>query len=706
MSDNDDEIVHAFLEESRENLDQLDRALVSLEENPTDPALLAQVFRTIHTIKGTCGFLGYRRLESLTHAGENLLGALRAGELSLDATIVTSLLQLVDSVRATLGRIDASGDEGDDDHAAAIAELNNLMSHQVTDAGHASPDPAREIASNDPASAEPTATETSVRVDVAVLDKLMDLMGELVLARAQIAELVTEEQDGPLTLPYRKLRLVTTELQESVMRARLQTIGTVTGKFHRIGRDLAAATGKQVRVEIEGEEVGVDKAVNEALRDPLLHLVRNAVDHGIEPPDERRASGKPPEGRLRIRAVHEGGRVQVEVSDDGRGVDAQRLVERAVEAGMVTADEAGELSPHDALGLMFRAGLSTSEQITSISGRGVGMDVVRASLERVGGSINVSTNPGHGTTFHISVPLTLSITPVLVAWSGGARYAIPQVDAQEILRLDAEQIAESVHEVGAARIQRLRGELLPLIDLAEQLRVATDSHDDELIVVVIETHGRRFGLVVDAVGETTEAVVKPLTLATRSIPLFAGVTILADGRPLLILDVSVLASRAGIVTAPDEETPDVPEAGVTDSTSLLLATGADGSRVAVRLPVVHRLEQFRADAIERSGTIDLVPYRGRLLPLLRVDDMWSGGETPGRVGTDSDRVQAVVCDSSVGPIGVVVERIEDIVPEPDIPAQPPTRRGVLASLVVAERITDLLDLEALIADAGFGKKTA
>jgi two-component system chemotaxis sensor kinase CheA len=690
----DDEIIQAFLEESRENLDQLDRSLVALEDHPTDAALLAQIFRTIHTIKGTCGFFGFARLEALSHAGENLLGALRAGDLHLDAPITTSLLHLVDAVRDMLRDIEARGSEGEPDHRALIAELN---AHLQRDAA-----PRPEPTGAGTVHAAP-ASETSVRVDVAVLDTLMDLVGELVLARGRIGELVADDDEGPLTSPYRKLRLVTSELQDGVMRARLQTVARVTDKFHRVVRDLAEALGKDVQLEIEGEDAGVDKAVNEALRDPLLHLVRNAVDHGIEAPEVRRAAGKPAEGHLRIRAFHEGGRLQVEVRDDGGGIDADRLVQRAVLAGMVSAEEAGVLSNNDALRLMFRPGLSTKDEITNVSGRGVGMDVVRANLEQVGGSIEVSSERGQGTTFRISVPLTLSIMPAVISWCGGQCYSIPQVDVQEVLQIDAEQVAALVDDVDGARIHRLRGRLLPLVELAAVLGVEARHDSGSLVIVVIENASRRFGLVVDAVGDTTEAVVKPLTRATSWIPAFAGVTILADGRPSLILDVAGVAALAGIqTTTARDEARILPGLGTAETSTLLVASGSGGDRLAIPLAAVRRLERFASESVERAGAIEVVHYRNSILPLVRVDRVLQGMGRSATGSNDGADIHAIVCDSSVGLVGLVVDRIEDVAARPPTPPQPPPRRGVSASLVVDERVTELIDVEALIADAGIG----
>ena len=700
----DEEILLAFLEESRENLDQLDRDLVLLESRPGDDELLARVFRVVHTLKGTCGFLGLTRLEGLAHAGEDVLGALRGHELTLSPELTTTLLRLVDTVRAVLAVLESTQAEPEDEHAALIAELRGHLPTAVA------PAPAAEAttAVQEDAVVIPSA-ESSVRVEVAVLDTLMNLVGELVLTRNRIGELAAQDDDGPLTAPYRELRAVAGELQESVMTARLQPIGTIIGKHRRIARDLATSLGKQVRVELEGEDVGVDKAVNEALRDPLLHLVRNAVDHGIELPEERAAAGKPAVGTVRIRAFHEGGRVHVEISDDGRGVDPEGLVRRAVTDGLLTEDAAASLSEAEAFDLMFRAGISTREEISSVSGRGVGMDVVRTAVEQVGGSVEVSSTPGQGSLFRLNVPLTLAIMPVLVTWCGGTRFAIPQVHVREVVQLDAAQIADDVDDVEGARLLRLRGRLVPLVELDQRLQLTTDRAErDGLVVVLVETDGRRFGVVVAGVVDTIDAVVKPLPRLLRRINVFAGATILGDGAPCLILDLLALAALSGIAlstAAGDDVEGDL---GPSASSSLLLATALDGGRLAVRISSIRRLESFSPLDVERSGDADVVQYRDELLPLVRVADLLPERrevERGPRAQSHTELLPAIVCNTSVGPVGFVVGSIDDMVQEPAVPPQPASRPGVEACIVVHGRVAELLDIEALVSAADIGVRS-
>ena len=697
----DEEILLAFLEESRENLDQLDRDLVLLESRPGDDELLARVFRVVHTLKGTCGFLGLSRLEGLAHAGEDLLGALRSHELTLSPELTTTLLRLVDTVRAVLTVIEKTKAEPEDEHTALIATLREHLPTAAAVPSLAAEAPA---ATPDDAVVVPS-SESSVRVEVAVLDTLMNLVGELVLTRNRIGELAAQDDDGPLTAPYRELRAVAGELQDSVMTARLQPIGTIIGKHRRIARDLATSLGKQVRVDLEGEDVGVDKAVNEALRDPLLHLVRNAVDHGLEMPEERAEAGKPPVGTVRIRAFHEGGRVHVEVSDDGRGVDPAALVRRAVADGVLTDEAAAVLSEPEALDLMFRAGMSTREQISSVSGRGVGMDVVRTAVEQVGGSVDVSSTPGQGSLFRLNVPLTLAIMPVLVTWCGGTRFAIPQVHVREVVQLDAAQTAEEVDDVEGARLLRLRGRLVPLVELDQRLQLTTDRADREgVMVVLVETDGRRFGVVVDDVVDTIDAVVKPLPRLLRGINVFAGATVLGDGAPCLILDLLAVAALSSIAVTSSTDDADG-ESGPAATSGLLLATGVDGGRLAVRITSIRRLESFSPVDVERSGDADVVQYRDELLPLVRVSDVLPERREVQRApgaALASDQLPAIVCNTSVGPVGLVVGSIDDMVQEPAVPPQPASRPGVEACIVVHGRVAELLDVEALVAAARIG----
>ncbi|HTV03591.1 MAG TPA: chemotaxis protein CheA, partial [Luteitalea sp.] len=483
-----DDLTREFLIESHEGLDRLDQDLVALEQDPRNHDRLASVFRTIHTIKGTCGFLGFSKLEAVSHVGENLLSRLRDGDLSLDAAITTGLLGMVDAIRTILKSIETTAAEGDADYSEIIARLQTLNerpddtaaptalvavptppAHVETPAAATPvPIPAMVPSSEDataPATAAPAAepepwdgvdrrsggvSDTSMRVDVGLVDKLMNLVGELVLARNQIVQFTATQHDTALVNASQRLNLVTSELQEGVMKTRMQPIGNVWGKFPRVVRDLAAMCGKQVRIEMIGKETDLDRTIIEAIKDPLTHIIRNSVDHGIEAPAERIARGKRAEGTIRLRAFHEGGQINIEIADDGGGISAEKVRARGLARRLITSEQSARLSDRDVIKLVFLPGFSTADKITNVSGRGVGMDVVKTNIEKIGGTVDIQSVLGAGTTLRIKIPLTLAIIPALMVSSGGERFAIPQVSLLELVRLEGAQITAGIERIGTA----------------------------------------------------------------------------------------------------------------------------------------------------------------------------------------------------------------------------------------------------------------
>src|SRR5579884_3996211 len=755
-----DEVVAEFLIESHENLDRLDRDLVDLEQNPSADKLAA-IFRTIHTIKGTSGFLGYGKLESITHVGENLLSRLRDGELAVDAAITSGLLALVDGVRRILAAIEADGTEGDADWTSLIdrlAALNRPAAETSTapkneeedDAEDGEPLPFGQVAvhagKTSPAAVEravaqqrsgdprhigeilveagdlapadvvdtlalqnesrPSMVDNNIRVDVGQLDKLMNLVGELVLARNQILQFTTSQSDGGLVdaglvSTSQRLNLITTELQAGVMKTRMQPIGNVWSKFPRVVRDLALACGKQVRIEMDGRETELDKTIIEAIKDPLTHLVRNAVDHGIETPEARRVAGKPAEGRLHLRAFHESGQVNIEISDDGAGLDVERIKRKAMERGMVSLEQAERMSDREAQQLIFVAGFSTAQQVTNVSGRGVGMDVVKTDIEKIGGSVDLQSRTGLGTTLRIKIPLTLAIIPALVVTSGGDRYAIPQVNLLELVRLDREQARSGIETIQGARVYRLRGHLLPLVYLHEELGVDMVAGDDDAInVVVLQADDRQFGLVVEGVSDTEEIVVKPLGHQLKGLSAFAGATIMGDGRVALILDVLGIAQQARVVDEVRDrslvDAADAAEEAQAGRQELLLAEVGDGARLAIPLRAVDRLEEFRSSSIERAGGIPAVQYRDRILPLLSIAGKLGFAGTAALNAADDRLLQVVVHSAGDRSIGLVVERILDIVEEVVRIQRPSPAPGLVGSAVIQSRVTEVLDVDAFV----------
>ncbi|MGB8650544.1 MAG: chemotaxis protein CheA [Mycobacteriales bacterium] len=738
--DGNDEVVQEFLVESYENLDRLDQDLVALERTPDAVDTLSSIFRTIHTIKGTCGFLGFTKLESVTHVGENLLSRLRDRELVLDADIVSGLLRMVDAVRTMLASIEATGEEGDGDYQELVEELGRLARGEAAapllgevlversavtheDVEHAvqlqEDGDARQIgellvdegvlrpnelvdALQVQAEARSNVADHSIRVDVALLDKLMNLVGELVLARNRVLQFTRTDSDPGFVSTSQRLNLITSELQEGVMKTRMQPVGNVWSKFPRVVRDLALQCGKQVRIEMEGEDTELDKTIIEAIKDPLTHIVRNSVDHGIETPEVRRAAGKPAEGRLFLRAFHEGGQVNIEVTDDGAGIDIERVRARAVERGLLSAEQAARMGDREVAGLIFLPGFSTAQAITNVSGRGVGMDVVKTSVEKIGGTVDLQPRPGQGTTLRIRIPLTLAIIPALIVVTGEDRYAIPQVNLLELVRLEGDQARTAVEHIHDTPVYRLRGNLLPLVDLRHELGLGPrpdtdDGADDVMNIVVLQADDRQFGLVVEGVTDTEEIVVKPLGRQLKGIATFAGATIMGDGRLALILDVLGLAQQAKVVSENRERAAltglSAVDGGAERTESMVVLRVGAEARVALPLALVARLEEFPRSALERGGGQDVVQYRGQIMPLVDVAKELGLPDDP----VESDLLQVVVHHVEGRTVGLVVSEIVDIVEDHLVVERISTRRGLLGSAVLQGRVTDLLDVSAVVA---------
>ncbi|HKM48048.1 MAG TPA: chemotaxis protein CheW [Terriglobales bacterium] len=771
MSDSD--IVQDFLAESYENLDRLDRELVGLEKNPHDSNALASVFRTIHTIKGTCGFLGFNKLEKVAHVGESLLTRLRDGQFTLNPELTTALLGMVDAVRQMLKEIQSTGQDGEVDYpelretltrlqqiGASAVKSAELPAHRkvlssvpkkrskaaklgaakLEPAAAAISSPPPELATKElptepvPARAEEPvisrpedvleaqhtlesrsrdkAAET-IRVGVNVLDKLMTLVGELVLARNQLLQISNTVEDTSLQAVSQRMNLIATELQEEVMKTRLQPIGNIWSQFPRTVRDVALGCGKEVKIEMEGKETELDKTIIEAIKDPLTHLVRNSVDHGIELPEVRMKAGKERSGRLILRAFHEGGQVNIEISDDGAGLNVDRIRQKAVERGMVTAEHAALMTEREIFKMVFFPGFSTAEKVTKVSGRGVGMDVVKTNVERIGGSVDVQSIAGSGTTVRVKIPLTLAIIPALVVTCGGDRYAIPQVSLLELVRIEADEVATGIELVHGAPVYRLRGRLLPLVYLSRELKLAEDAKatadkDDAVNIVVLQADERQFGLIVDQINDTEEIVVKPLRKQLKLVKTFAGSSIMGDGKVALILDVLGLAQRASVVGETRartlmEKTAEAAAAAAEKQTFLLFA-GPGDSRMAIPLSTLARLEEFPVAQVEMSGNRWVIQYRGQILPLIRLQVVLEERRNKLRSpeippAPDSPPIQVLVMNHEGRTFGLVVERILDIVEDRADVKSAATRASVLYSVVIGGRVTELLDIPAILRGA-------
>ncbi|MDX6228709.1 MAG: two-component system, chemotaxis family, sensor kinase CheA, partial [Frankiales bacterium] len=537
------------------------------------------------------------------------------------------------------------------------------------------------------------------RVDVEVLDNLMRLVGEMVLTRNQIAAKVLGNSDLSVTRNWQRLNVISADLQQGVMKARMQPIESVWSKLPRIVRDLSVFVGKQVRLEMFGADTELDRSVIEAIKDPLTHLVRNALDHGIESPEVRVARGKPAEGRLTLRAFHDGGQVNLEISDDGAGIDSAKIAAKAIERGLVTPDQLATMPERDIINMIFLAGFSTAEAVTNISGRGVGMDVVKSNMERIGGSVEVLTSPGSGTTFRIKIPLTLAIVSSIVVACADARLAIPQASLLEIVRLEGEERVTRIEHISGAPVFRLRDNLLPLVSLRETLGFpAAELDDRSWFIAVLGNEDRQYGLLVDHVVDTEEIVVRPLSAHLKAIQEFSGVTMLADGRLAMILDVWGLAAASNVSltgggrNAMRGDDTDDAESG----RSVLVVVIGEGRRLAIPMDRVTRLEEIPLVKLEKVGKREALQYRDGILPIARLNTVLTGVRQRREL---TETLQVVVYTEEGRSVGLVVEEILDIAVQGDGRGAIETDidgPGVTGTTVVQERVMEMLDVRQAI----------
>lgn len=900
-----DELVQEFLVESFDLLEELDQFLLTLEEDPNNHEVLANVFRNVHTIKGTCGFLGYKKLESVTHNGENLLSKAREGIIKFSPAVVTVVFELLDAMRAMLTAIEQTENDGDNDYEelvkklaaytegnipedgankssstpakaedakepeasaavddkkkssgfdesslkpkekkrydevkealalqvkllqltgtvsynapeaeklnAAIEDLTKLneliktsnletlkliaasvpdllkliveakhgnftkegklieealstagllISNYVTEGSEGStdyfdmvlslqaatsdfaenhkddkqipvepedtvkpetqsPPPATEAtpkaspatpaakAESDKAAPEKSSSlaNASLRVDVGLLDTLMNLVGELVLVRNQSLQFANNFDDVVFQNTVQRLDQVTSELQEGVMKTRMQPISNIWSKFPRVVRDLARQCGKKVKVEMEGKETELDKTIIESIKDPLTHMIRNSVDHGVETPEERVAAGKVEEGTIILRAFHEGGQVIIELEDNGKGLDPERIRQKVVEKGLKTRAEVDQISDAEAIKMIFLPGFSTAQQVTNVSGRGVGMDVVRTNIEKIGGVIDLNSTPGEGTTVILKIPLTLAIIPALMVTCGHFKFAISQVSLQELVRIQGEQITKEIEHIQNSSFYRLRGNLIPLISLSDILKIPGSRLTGNIIsqakeqgklnqlafnIIVLKADKQVFGLIVDDVNDTEEIVVKPLGRHFKDLPIYAGATILGNGQVALILDVLGIAEKGNLVSqqAP-EEVAMVDTIDQTKETILVFDVDQQGN-MGIPLKLIDRLEEFSAENVEKVGANYVTQYRGDILPLI---------DLPGYFGTPtniSDKLPVIIYTRNNRNVGLIVKDIKDIVEDEIIPEKAIVRPGIVYSAIIKGRVTEFLDVLRVI----------
>jgi len=788
-----DDMIRDFLAEATESIEALDRSLVRLEETPGDPELLSEIFRVMHTIKGTCGFLGLQRLAAVAHAAEDVLGQFRDGTLTPAQESVSVILEAVDAIKRLLAQLEAEGREPAGDDADLIQRLKAIarwapetpatassapLSARVgglssvdcavelalarvkaradglrfsgvqDDALHAAVRdavwaalegentkallkalgefdlgaPAEQAALIEclaagfgelgleealiseivaalrpPAQSAPTAADIagkppeasavaaqSIRVNVEALEQLMNVASELVLIRNQLLQTLRAQPESPFAAPLQRLNHVTSELQESVMTTRMQPISAAWAKLPRLARDLAVELNKRIEVVMQGAETELDRQVLEMIKDPLTHMIRNAADHGLETPGERAKAGKPEAGRILLAARHEGSHIVIEVSDDGRGLQPAKLRAKALTRGLITPAEAESLSDAKIQQLIFHPGFSTAEAITGVSGRGVGMDVVRTNIEKIGGAVELHSVEGRGTRFTIRIPLTLTIVSALIVSCCGERFAMPQSAVVELVGVGGGS-GRAIETISGAAVLRLRDRLLPLISLQELMQLPPQKHGDERSILVTRLGAFSYGIVVDHVFDTEEIVVKPAASILRSIPYYSGATILGDGAVIMILDPKGIATRIGSFDAEQNEDIGQSTARSKERVQLLVVRSGAQAPLATPLQLVSRIEDVPLRNVEYANGRPVLQYRGNLMPLIGVD----GGT---HFGAAHETRPVIVFDNQERAIGLVVDEIVDIVEAALLEEFKAERPGVLGSQVIAGRVTDIIDL--------------
>ena len=779
-----DELLSEFLTETAEGLAELDVEIVKLEQNPNDAGLIASIFRIVHTIKGTCGFIGLPRLETVAHAAENVLGKYRAKELEVTPTSVTVILASLDRIKSILAHIEQTEHEPEGSDEELIAQLNELAEGRTPDAAAAAPAAPAAPAAEDPDAAADATMETlgdadldapipgadvigtrpgevpldelerafmeapgpddapaaadpepelpaappsvpaiaekapdtgsataeampiaeskaasqNIRVNVDLLENLMTMVSELVLTRNQLLQIARSngrEIEG-FSVPLQRLSQVTSELQEGVMKTRMQPIGNAWSKLPRIVRDLAHELNKKIELVMQGADTELDRQVLEMIKDPLTHMVRNSADHGVEDPATRLAFGKSETGHVRLNAYHEGGHIIIEIADDGKGIDPDKIRAKAIEKNVVGSVDAANMSDQQILQLIFKPGFSTAEKVTSVSGRGVGMDVVKTNIEKIGGTVDLTSQVGKGSVFKIKIPLTLAIVSALVVASSSERFAIPQLSVLELVKTTNDG-PNRIETVQGTRVMRLRDRLLPLVSLRDLLRLEDNKDGEETVaetfVVVMQVGTYSFGLLVDKVFDTEEIVVKPVAPVLRDLTVFSGNTILGDGSVIMILDPNGIAQETGEVIVPDQadyDEDDDFDVSLEEQTLLLFKSGNDGPK-AVPLSLVARIEMLDLKTVEHSEGRPLVQYRGALMPLVLCKGaatLEHEGQRPALVFTDDGQSMGLVVDEI---LDVVEDRI-DVTIAPD-------GAGMMGSAIIKDKATDIVDAGFYLTEA-------
>jgi two-component system chemotaxis sensor kinase CheA len=737
-----DDLLREFLTETGESLDTVDNQLVRFEQEPNNAKILDNIFRLVHTIKGTCGFLGLPRLEALAHAAETLMGKFRDG-MPVTGQAVTLILTTIDRIKEILGQLEATEAEPEGADQDLIDELQAMVERGMA-AQAAAPEPAvalgtlvpqllerplrpgevsldelerafRETAIEvapapakqpEPHAAavkqakpkkplvDPEASENdrvanqSIRVNVDTLEHLMTMVSELVLTRNQLLEISRRNEDTEFKVPLQRLSNVTAELQEGVMKTRMQPIGNAWQKLPRIVRDLSGELSKQIELEMHGADTELDRQVLDLIKDPLTHMVRNSADHGLETPAERAAAGKPEQGTIRLSAYHEGGHIIICIADNGRGLNTETIKAKAVANGLVSEADLEKMTEAQIHKFIFAPGFSTAASVTSVSGRGVGMDVVRTNIDQIGGTIDVKSVAGEGSSVTIKIPLTLAIVSALIVEAAGDRFAIPQLAVVELVRARANS-EHRIERIKDTAVLRLRNKLLPLMHLKKLLRIDDGSSSDPEngFIVVTQVGSQTFGIVVDGVFHTEEIVVKPMSTKLRHIEMFSGNTILGDGAVIMIIDPNGIAKALGASGGASHEIADENAASRASAaeqlTSLLVFRAGTSQPKAVPLGLVTRLEEIAVDKIELSNGRYMVQYREQLMPLVQMAgvSVQASGTQPILVFADDRRS-----------MGLVVDEIIDIVEERLNIEVAGSQEGILGSAVIKGQATEVIDV--------------
>jgi two-component system chemotaxis sensor kinase CheA len=696
-----DELLQEFLVESADNLEVVAARLLEFESDPSNRDAVADIFRLLHTIKGACGFLDLPRLEKLAHAAETLMGRVRDDGAASPQT-VSLALESVDRVRDALAAIQALGAEPADFDAAFIARLEAAARAPATAASVASPEataaqsPADEQegadateGANADAGAILRSDAAGIRVSLDSIERIMGLVSELVLTRNQLLEVTRHRPDASVVGPLQRLSALTSDLQDGVMRARMQPVGRVFAKLPRLVRDLGAELGKTIRLNVEGAETELDRQLLDVLSDPLTHLVRNCADHGLESAGERIAAGKPAVGRISVRAWHEAGCIVVSVEDDGRGLDAAKIRATAAARGLASEEELAAASDQELYRYIFAPGFSTAKSVTNISGRGVGMDVVLHKVTRAGGLVDVTSEPRKGARFTLRLPLTLAIAPALIVQCADIRFAVPQQSVVEAISTHKSEGDDSrLRRSGGALFAELRGAILPVIDLRQALRLRPMENALSFrgLIVVITTARATFGLLVDAVADVQEIVVKPVGRAVLATGAYAGATILGDGSAVLILDPNGLAERAALESF-GEEAQAREAAPAEAATALLLFRAGSSLQKAIPLSLVSRIVMARARDLAPFDDGLALPHEGRLIPIAALVDV---AEDPAR-----EEWPVLISAMRGETVGLLISEIVDMVHEPlevDVARLGEAQDGVIGSCLVRGAPTEVVDL--------------